>query len=203
MRFFSLVLALCLSAALLPAATIYSNTTNDLGFADRFIDNGVVEIGDDVTFGGPAVLQSFTTSIANITGSNINAKLGLQIYRNDNGVLSLIGLFTQDGIPFAAGTNTSVTFSLGGLIAPQNIVWTIQSTSDLLGIRAFSAPTVGTSDASTVYWSTNPADPLATTITGTSDDYYAIIDGDAVPEPSTYAILISGVGYMMYRRLRK
>ena len=221
--------AIPLSAA--TSATIFDNTSNDLGI--RF-NTGNYEVGDQIILAGTQRwLQTFafefwgtnTASPDNTTFSgNVEAKV--RFYQNngpvyhgyatpaavpfyDSGWFGGFSPTARDTFNFLAGFD----FPVEGVFIPANeFTWTVQfqglNATDTLGVDIFSPPTIGNDYSD--YWQNDPTSGwlLLTNIVspGAMDFAAKVTANQSVPEPSAVALtLVGGLGMLgwSYRLRRK
>jgi len=213
----------------LRAATIFDNSTHDLGI--RF-NPGTYEVGDQIAFASGSIGQWITdfsfeywgTNTASPTafagGANVQARV--RFYLNDgtpfNGYASPGTQFYDSGFftigPTPTGRNT-LNFTqgadgipIGGFqVLASEMTWSVQfrgmGATDSLGVDIYNPPTVGSDH--TDYWQNNSLRDwtLMTNSLASTMNFAARVS--AVPEPSVLALsLAGGLGILvMVRRLRR
>lgn len=205
----SLLTIALLGAGALQAAPIYLNTTTDT-FDTLFYSVGpYTQIGDQVAFAGTArsgntaVVQFFNNGTGSGTFSAtlrffaVGAPVGAQIGSS----------FLTTGTSIGSGATANVSFNLGGLLLPDNVVFTVAISSVAvgldLGLDLFNPPTLGSS--STSFFIVNNGAAFSTGSLGTGhDNFYFSVDasGAGVPEPATLSLMLLAVPALAFMRRR-
>jgi len=189
---------------------LYSNVTNNTGFTDSFIQNGLVEAGDQITLNTPNsffAAQTAETSLFNSAGDGGTADVTLRLYAVDalNNLGPLLLSSTLVGFNIAADTSAPLTFANLNTIVPSTLVWTLSYTTTdpiALELEAFDPPTVGSSDNTTVWWDTGSG--LTLTSPGfDTENYNFQLSGADVPEPGCLILTIFGIAGLSAGRLRR
>ena len=204
----SLLILGLLGACALPAAPIYLNTTTDT-FDTLFYSTGpYTQVGDQIALAGTArlgntaVVQFFNNGTASGTFTatlrffNVGAPVGSQVGGN----------FVTSGTSITSGNVANVSFNLGGLLLPDNLVFTVAVSSLAagldLGVTIFNPPTVGSS--STAFFIVNNGSAFSTASLGTGhDNVYFSLDasGAGTPEPATISMMLLAIpGIIVARR---
>ena len=196
-----------------PAATIFDNTSNDLGI--RFTP-GTLEVGDEINLAGTdRYLTGFSFEYWGVSTANPSIFSGavqarVQFYVNDgapfNGYStpSATSFYNSDWFavsPTLTGRSTLV-FSPGadnipvdGLFLPSSdMTWTVQfrnmAGTDSVGVDIYSPPTIGTEVGDFGdYWENNGGWMLMTNSVSKMDFAAKF---DAVPEPSSLVLSLGG-----------
>ena len=208
MRFKNLITTVLFTAAISQASVLYNNTTNDTGFTDSFIQNSLVEAGDQIQLTSGGLVSSATTALFNSGSEGQALSITLRLYNVDGTDLgSQITSSTLSNVNFAAGALTPLTFSGLNVTLPQNVVWTLSFTATdpiALELPDYDAPTIGTSDNTTVWWDTGSGLQLTTPGFDTENYYFAVQGGDtATPEPAAFILSGAGLALLWFARRRK
>ena len=181
-------------------AILYNNSTNDTGYTDGFAVNGLVEAGDQITLanGIGGLATEVTTALYNSASVGGTADVTLRLYSvGDGNVLgSQLVASTLAGQSFTAGTITYLDFTGLNTEVAGTLVWTLSYESgDAIApeLLDFDAPTVGSSDNTTVWWDTGSGLTLTTPGYDT-ENYYMTLQGVAAPEPGALMLMSVGVG---------
>ena len=181
-------------------AILYNNSTNDTGYTDGFAVNGLVEAGDQITLanGIGGLATDVATALYNSAAVGGTADVTLRLYSvGDGNVLGpQLVASTLAGQSFTAGTITYLDFTGLNTEVAGTLVWTLSYESgDAIApeLLDFDAPTVGSSDNTTVWWDTGSG--LALTTPGyDTENYYITLQGVAAPEPGALMLMSVGVG---------
>jgi hypothetical protein len=205
-----LIISLLLLAGPSHAGTIlYNNTANDSGYTDGFAVNGLVEAGDQITLanGIGGLITEADTALYNSASVGGTADVTLRLYSlGDGNVLGpQLVASTLAGQSFTAGTVTYLDFTGLNTEVAGTLVWTLSyESSDAIApeLLDFDAPTVGSSDNTTVWWDTGSG--LALTTPGyDTENYYLTLDGVASPEPGGLMLMSVGVGMLVVLKRRR
>jgi len=190
-------------------AILYNNSTNDTGYTDGFAVNGLVEAGDQITLanGIGGLATEVTTALYNSASVGGTADVTLRLYSvGDGNVLGpQLVASTLAGQSFTAGTVTYLDFTGLNTEMAGTLVWTLPyESSDAIApeLLDFDAPTVGSSDNTTVWWDTGSGLTLTTPGYDT-ENYYMTLDGVAAPEPGALMLMGVGVGLLGLLRVFK
>jgi hypothetical protein len=201
-------IAAALIAPQISAQTIYDNASN---YLDTFTGiAGNQQIGDQVIFapGTPRILDSFQIEYYVEAGATVNGQVflrlndgpevepginapGTVIYTGDvNSLLTGRNYFQDTGLGINLGAATSLTFSVDftGVDAGEDV-----------GLLYYDPPTIGTSFDD--FWRLTESGWELQVTPGIGDNFGAVFT--AVPEPSTWALLIGGMsmlGFFGFRR---
>jgi hypothetical protein len=214
-------------SASVPAATIFDNSSNDLGM--RF-NPGNLEVGDEIMLAGTdRTLTGFSFEYWGVSTANPSIFSGavqarVQFYVNNGASFhgystpSTMSFYNSDWFtvsPTLTGRSTlnftagSDNIPVGGLFLPSSdMTWTVQfrnmAGTDTVGVDLYSPPTIGTEVGDFGdYWE-NDGGWLLMTNTVSRMDFAAKFD--AVPEPSSLVLsLCGGLGILTlaYRLRRK
>jgi hypothetical protein len=203
-----LIISLLLAAGSSHAGTIlYDNSTTDTGYTDGFTVNSLVEAGDQITLanGIGGLATEVTTGLYNSASVGGTADVTLRLYSlGDGNVLGpQLVASTLAGQTFTAGAVTYLDFAGLNTQVAGTLVWTLSyATSDAIApeLLAFDAPTVGSSDNTTVWWDAGSG--LALTTPGyDTENYYLTLSGVASPEPE--GLMLMGVGVAVLGVLKR
>jgi hypothetical protein len=166
-------------------------------------------LGDTITFSG-TVINLDTASLQAWNGTSSSDVFTLNLYAgSDPNTGALLGSSTAT-VPASNTTNTTATFSFGGLPLPNTVTFIVSAPLPGNGyypsavglINSLGAPTVG-SAVDSLWYGNGPG-------TFVANDTWAIANGDtnfiaaefnATPEPSLYAVLGLGLaGLLLLRR---
>jgi hypothetical protein len=205
-----LIVSLLLAAGSSHAGTVlYNNSTNDTGYTDGFAVNGLVEAGDQITLanGIGGLATEVTTALYNSASVSGTADVTLRLYSLGDGNVfgPQLVASTLAGQSFTADTVTYLDFTGLNTEVSGTLVWTLSyESSDAIApeLLDFDAPTVGSSDNTTVWWDTGSGLVLTTPGYDT-ENYYLTLDGVASPEPGALMLMGVGVGVLgLLNRLR-
>lgn len=204
----------CLAGAV-KAATVYDNTTTDLGFRlDAGTPGGTMEIGDEIVLGGTERSLTAFTFQYYLQSSNPET-LRLRFYAQD-GPSGQPGTSFFDSGPFAipatgSGSSeveitdfvTGAAFPLTALL-PDRFTWAVtfsgvdSGSGESAGVNLFGPPTIG--DNIVDYWENSGGGWVNKRVGTLPTDFAARMQ--AVPEPSTVALFLVGSVALVWR-LRK
>jgi hypothetical protein len=196
----NLVITLLLPFAVGHAGTLlYSNTTNDTGFTDSFVQNNLVEAGDEIQLTSAGLATDALTGLYNSGTDGVASTVTLRLYSVDSleNLGTQIASSTLTNVSFTAGSLTDLTFSGLNTDVPQNVVWTLSyTTSDAIALELpdYDPPIAGSSDNTTVWWDTGSGLQLITPGFDT-ENYFFELQGNPVPEPG--ANLLAGLGLLV------
>ena len=187
----------------LPAwgATIYQNTTTDTGLTAVYSALGVSEIGDRI------LLTAGNSSEISVQFYNLTNSIGTFdiLLRVLDAGLTELGTFSASGMPAFAASITTVSFSTFGLPVPNEVIIMVsisnQSAGIDLGLNLFDPPTIGSSLNTELWVNDGTVHSVATGIG--EGNLYLQVDVDAVPEPSTLALMVTGTLVMLGLRRRR
>lgn len=211
MKKLSLLLTLTLGlGGSLSASTIYDNTTTDTNLSWIYSALGVTQIGDTVTLGGTdRLLGSATVQFFNFAstagafdailrlwavGSPVGAQIGTDF------LVSNIAVSGYDLNTPGSGIVT-VTFNNLNVVVPNNLVFTLETANPTggvdMGVNIFGpSPSVGSSNDQEIV--TNNGGFIAQAVNPGEGNLYLQLT--AVPEPSTWLMLFSGVAMVGFAR---
>jgi hypothetical protein len=182
------------------AGTIYNNAITDQSSDVTFSTGPHQQIGDSITLGGAdRTLTSADVQFYNELGASGTFSAILRFFNTGDQVTpvgsQIGGNYKLDNLPIAALSSATISFSNLNLLAPDNLVFTLEvlntSTGIDLGVELFDPPTTGSSDNSSFI-------VKDTTFTTSSapvgyGNLYLSLDatttGTATPEPSTGLML--------------
>jgi hypothetical protein len=206
----NLILTLLLAAGSGQAGSLtvfYNNTITDSGFTDGFAVNNLVEAGDQITLdnGAGALAMRARTALYNSAAVSGTADVTLRIYSVDGTTLgSQLLSSTLTDVTFDANSTTFLTFSNLSTNVPGQLIWTLSyGTTAAIApeLRAYDAPSAGSSDKTTVWWDDGSGLKLATPGFDT-ENYYFSLDNLATPEPGAPILMCTGVALLAMLRRR-
>jgi hypothetical protein len=173
---------------------------------------GTTEIGDEITFGGSLRNLTDLQYNFNITpGSNPSAQLFLRSLDgplfNGNASPGSV-LYTGDIVSLGSGADAfgygSVTVNgIDGRVLPDTVAWSVVFTGVNAGERAgllyYNPPEVGSSTDD--FWARVNGTWQLLDTPGVVDNF--AFAAYAVPEPTTWAIMLGGLGLLGFLRRRK
>ena len=175
------------------ASLIYDDTTTDTGDSVFFSLGPYAGLGDQIQLSsagaaGQAAIEMFNqggagTFDAQLTLSNVGSPVG-----------STLGIYNLTNISTTGGDVLDMSFNLGGVSLPQNVVFTV-SVSNVsdgvdLGVDMFEPPAVGSSDNSFMIVNTGGVySALATN----SENVYFQLTAAPAPEPASVALFATGL----------
>jgi len=177
---------------------LYDNTTTDTLDTVLYSTGPYVALGDQIH-----LISAGTANQANVQMFN-NGAAGsfdaeLDFFNVGSPVGSSLGSFNLTGIPSVGSDVIDLTFGLGGLTVPQDLVFTVSvnnmSPNMDLGVNMFEPPTVGTSDNSFMIAAT--AGPALSELGTNSENVYFQLSGTSgvseAPEVSSLTLLGTGL----------
>jgi len=188
------------ATASLHAAPVYDNTTTDTSQTISYSANAFSEIGDRIALGGTERhVSTATAEFFNAGGDGGSFVATLNFYdaaSGNPGVGGSLGTFTVTVGSIGAGSILDVNWALGGLLLPDDVVFTVAvsrvSNGLDLGLNLFDAPTVGSSD--NAFFIAKDGGGFAKNTTGLDQDNVFfrldVATTDTVPEPSSLALLL-------------
>jgi hypothetical protein len=180
---------------------IYDNTTTRIGTGLSFTQ---LELGSEVTAAGTD--RFVTDLLIGVSQQGIagTADMQARLYANDGsggkpGTLLWASDLMQN-VQLTGGIDL-IDFSVPEVLVPDTFTWTIQisNTNPVgVGLPTFGPPTVGSSPTdwfgnSTIGWTQLASDPFMARVNAEPSA--------AVPEPSSVALLLPGLGVFLGRRL--
>jgi hypothetical protein len=199
-------------AALAPyagATIVYSNTTTDTGGTVFYSTGLYTQIGDQLALAGTErSANSATAEFFDNGASGGTFDATLRFFNVGSPVGTQIGSgFTMTGNSISSSGILNVSWNLGGLVLPGNVVFTISISTVAagldLGLTLFEPPTVGSS-ANTFYITNNGSTFSQTSQGNTQDNVYFSLDASAVtiPEPGTMLLTLLGIPALALIRRR-
>jgi hypothetical protein len=183
------------------ADIIYDNTTTRVGSALNFTTQ---EVGSEVQAAGTARLATDLLIGVSQQGMAGTADLQARLYAADGpggrpGTLLWEGPVLQD-VHLTGGLDL-IDFAVPLVLVPDTFVWTVQisNTSPVaVGLPTFGPPTVGSSPTNwfgnpTTGWGPLPTAPFEARVEAVSAP---------VPEPSSFLLLLPGLGLVLWHRVR-
>jgi len=204
----SILLVSLLASVALHASTVYSNITTDTGGTVFYSTGPYVQIGDSITLAGSARSANSATAEffdggagsgtfdATLRFFDLGSPLGSQIG----------GGFTVTGTPITSGNVADVTWNLGGLVLPTNVVFTISEANVAsgldLGFTLFEPPTVGSSSNQFYIVSTNGTIYSQASQGNSQDNLFFFLDASpvSVPEPGTMVLTLLALSVLAQAR---
>jgi hypothetical protein len=148
-----------------------------------------------------------STALYNSASVGGTADVTLRLYSvGDGNVLgSQLVASTLADQSFTAGMVTYLDFTGLNTEVAGTLVWTLSyESSDAIApeLLDFDAPTVGSSDNTTVWWDTGSGLVLTTPGYDT-ENYYMTLDGIAAPEPGALMLMGIGIGVLGLLKRRR
>lgn len=182
---------------------IYSNADNYLSLFTDFIGNG--QIGDQVTFGGTARtvtdidVEYFLNSGSAVGQLFVRAMDGPVV----NGVATPGSVLYDSGqLTLGAGQNHISATGLS-LEVPESVTWSVLfsgvDAGEQIGLLYYDPPTVGQSFDD--FWQIVGGTWTLMDTPNVKDNFGAVFT--AVPEPSTWALLLGGAGMLGFLSFRR
>jgi hypothetical protein len=200
------------ATASLHAAPVYDNTTTDTLQTVSYSANAFTEIGDRITLGGTERHVDTATAEFFNGGSDAGSFAAtLRFYdaaSGNPGVGGLLASFTVAVGAIDAGGILDVNWSLGGLLLPDDVVFTVAisrvSAGLDLGLNLFEPPTVGSSDNKFFIARNDGGFTQATTGLDLDNVFFRLdVAGSTVPEPGSLALLsLAGLSLLRVRGRR-
>jgi len=193
------------------AGVVYSNISTDTLQTLAYAANGFTEIGDQITLGGTeryatlATVQFYNNGSAGL----FNATLGL--FNIGSPVGSQIGSdFVTTSISAPAGDVFNVSFSLGSILVPDNLIFAVSVSNqdaglDLIGLNLFEPPTIGSSDNS--FAIAHNGSTFVQASTNNANVFFELQADTAppppgTPEPATIGFAGTALAALVYARRR-
>ena len=187
---------------------VYVNTLNDTG--DTLVygfTNGFTQLGDQIHLAGTERSATQATVQVFSDGDVGTFDATLRFFVVGSPVGSQIGAdFLLTGLAAPANDVVNITFALGGLILPDDVIFTLEvgnitGGADILGVDMFQGPTVGSSDP--LFAIAYNGSTFSHTGTANEDVYFDLeADQVPVPEPATIGIVGAGLVLVLLRRKR-
>jgi hypothetical protein len=204
----ALLLVSLLASVTLHASTVYSNTTTDTGGTVFYSTGPYVQIGDNITLAGTERAANFATAEFFDGGAGSGTfDATLRFFNAGSPVGSQIGgAFTVTGTTIASGNVVDVTWNVGGLVLPTNVVFTISEANVAsgldLGFTLFEPPTVGSSSNQFFIVSTNGITYSQASQGNSQDNLFFFLDASpvSVPEPGTMMLTLLAVPVIVQAR---
>lgn len=198
------------------AVVVYSNTNTDLGIN---FGPGTFEVGDEILLGaGGRTITNFTFQYYGSNTTTVSADL--RFYQMNGGAAPQGSqkpgtvLFDSGSFLLPAGTalngyRATMIFDIPSIVVPTDFTWSIQfsgiTANQLAELPLYSPPTIGQNYDD--YWENTGAGGWKLKTAGGAPpiNFAAIVDVQAVPEPSTMALGALGLGAfgLMRRRFSK
>jgi hypothetical protein len=188
-----------LAPAALHATLVYSDTTTDTLNTVFYSTGPYVEIGDQIALASTQrSANSATTQFFNNGGSAGTFDATVRFFQVGGPVGSQIGgSFTTTGNSIAAGDVLNVSWALGGVVLPDNLIFTV-SVSNLtagldLGLDLFEPPTVGSSSNKFFIIATSGPSYSQGSQGNNQDNIFFSLDaspGSTIPEPGTMLLTL-------------
>lgn len=209
MKFF-VFLAGLLAATALHASPVYDNATTDIGDTALYSTGPYTAIGDQIHLGGTQRVGTTASTQfynAGTSGGSFAATLNLYAVGSSpaSPVGSLLGSFITVGNSINAGDVLNVDWALGGLILPDDLVFTvtigaIRGNVDL-GLTVFDPPTVGSSSNQYFIVGSGGVFSQGSQLNG-HDNIFFRLDA-TVPEPATTGMVALSLLTMVGLRSRR
>jgi len=204
----SILLVNLLAPIVLHASTVYSNTTTDTGGTVFYSTGPYVQIGDNITLAGTD--RSANTATAEFFDGGAGSgtfDASLRFFNAGSPVGSQIGgVFTVTGTAITSGSVVDVTWSLGGLVLPTNVIFTVSEANVAsgldLGLTLFEPPTIGSSSNQFYIVSTNGTTYSQASQGASQDNLFFFLSASPVgiPEPSTMMLTLLALPLIAHAR---
>jgi hypothetical protein len=199
----SLLWVSLLAPVALHATIVFSNVDTDTGGTVFYSTGPYVQIGDQLALGGTErSANTATTQFFDVGAGSGTFDATLRFFNVGSPVGSQIGsAFTVTGNAITSGNTANVSWSLGGLVVPTDVIFTV-SVANLssgldLGLTLFDPPTSGSS--SNQFFILYNGSTYSQGSQGNSqDNIYFLLDASvsAVPEPSTILLVLLGLSLL-------
>jgi hypothetical protein len=194
----SIIVVSLLAPVALHASIVYSNTTTDTGGTVFYSTGPYVQIGDNITLSGTErSANSATAEFFNLGPGSGTFDATLRFFDLGSPVGPEIGgPFTVTGTAITSGNVVDVTWNLGGLVLPTNVIFTISEANVAsaldLGLTFFEPPTAGSSNNDFYIVSTNGTTYFQASQGNHQDNLFFSLDASAVsvPEPGTMLLTL-------------
>jgi hypothetical protein len=191
------------------AAIVYNNTTNPTPDTLVYAANGFTQIGDQISLAGTERSATSATVEFFSDGSAGTFDTVLDLFDVGSGPLppvvvgSEIGSFTMTGVSAPVNDILDVTFALGGIVVPDNLIFTVGVSNvgvgvDILGLDMDEPPTVGSSD--NTFAIANDGTNYIQTPTNNENVFFELDAVAAVPEPASCGLIGAALLALIYRR---
>jgi hypothetical protein len=180
---------------------IYQNVSDYSGLYLELTSDG--QVGDEITFAGSfRTLTDFKLEYFLSPGASVNAQVLLRQMDGPNGAPGT-PLYDSGILSLLDGFGHIEAFGLS-LEVPDTITWSIHftglSSGGTVGLLYYENPTIGSSQDD--FWRLVPGEGWVLFDTPNIKDNFGA-EFNAVPEPTTWALLLGGMGvlgFMQYRR---
>jgi hypothetical protein len=189
------MLAVWLTACRVEAVLVYDNTTTDTLNTLLYSTGPFSEIGDEISLDGTERLaqQASVLFFNNGMGSGMFDST-LRFYNVGSPVGTQIGGdFTVENIMFDVNNFALVDFTLGGLILPDDVIFTLavdQSSPLDVGLATFSPPTIGSSDDTFFIVNSGGFTQGTFDDPAVPDNFYFSLDATAIPESAPWPLAV-------------
>jgi hypothetical protein len=189
----ALLLVVFVPAPRSDAAFVYDNTTNDSLFALTYSSTSSTELGDQITLAGTERLaQKASVLFYNAIDGPGMFDATLRVYEVGSPVGTQIGgSFMINDIAIGSTGFALVDFSLGGLLLPDEVIFTLSVDQPMgldVGLNVFDPPTIGSS-SDTFFIANDGVSFNQETFGGSApDNLYFSLDATAIPESAPWPL---------------